>query len=196
MAKATIPKDEQLEKQDFDVFEALAAIDKKDYGYYDRLTEEQKKKFTPYMLIVWASNVKGNRDLQNYYVQSVNHYANKYYLDENITKHPKLQWLMLCAASPGMGKQFHQWIPQIKEKVSKLKEQAKHKDIKDYYKKVYPKTEDDVINEIATLFVQQQHKKYRVGSIYPNMKLQDIEVLSDFLTETELADYEDQLGYE
>lgn len=196
MAKATTPKDEQLEKQDFDVFEALAAIDKKDYGYYDRLTEEQKKKFTPYMLIVWTSNVKGNRDLQNYYVQSVNHYANKYYLDENITKHPKLQWLMLCAASPGMGKQFHQWIPQIKEKVSKLKEQAKHKDIKDYYKKVYPKTEDDVINEIATLFVQQQHKKYRVGSIYPNMKLQDIEVLSDFLTETELADYEDQLGYE
>lgn len=196
MAKATIPKDEQLEKQDFDVFEALAAIDKKDYGYYDRLTEEQKKKFTPYMLIVWASNVKGNRDLQNYYVQSVNHYANKYYLDENITKHPKLQWLMLCAASPGMGKQFHQWIPQIKEKVSKLKEQAKLKDVKDYYKKVYPKTEDDVINEIATLFVQQQHKKYRVGSIYPNMKLQDIEVLSDFLTETELADYEDQLGYE
>ena len=196
MAKATIPKDEQLEKQDFDVFEAIAAIDKKDYGYYDRLTEEQKKKFAPYMLILWASNVKGNRDLQNYYVQSVNHYANKYYLDENITKHPKLQWLMLCAASPGMGKQFHQWIPQIKEKVSKLKEQAKLKDVKDYYKKVYPKTEDDVINEIATLFVQQQHKKYRVGSIYPNMKLQDIEVLSDFLTEAELADYEDQLGYE
>lgn len=196
MAKTTTPKDEQLEKQDFDVFEAIAAIDKKDYGYYDRLSDEQKKKFTPYMLILWASNVKGNRDLQNYYVQSVNHYANKYYLDENITKHPKLQWLMLCASSPGMGKQFHQWIPQIKEKVSKLKEQAKHKDIKDYYKKVYPKTEDDVINEIATLFVNQQHKKYRVGSIYPNMKLQDIEVLSDFVTETELADYEDQLGYE
>lgn len=196
MAKTTTPKDEQLEKQDFDVFEAIAAIDKKDYGYYDRLSDEQKKKFTPYMLILWASNVKGNRDLQNYYVQSVNHYANKYFLDENITKHPKLQWLMLCASSPGMGKQFHQWIPQIKEKVSKLKEQAKHKDIKDYYKKVYPKTEDDVINEIATLFVNQQHKKYRVGSIYPNMKLQDIEVLSDFVTETELADYEDQLGYE
>lgn len=196
MAKTATPKDEQLEKQDFDVFEAIAAIDKKDYGYYDRLSDEQKKKFTPYMLILWASNVKGNRDLQNYYVQSVNHYANKYFLDENITKHPKLQWLMLCAASPGMGKQFHQYIPQIKEKVSKLKEQAKHKDIKDYYKKVYPKTEDDVINEIATLFVNQQHKKYRVGSIYPNMKLQDIEVLSDFVTETELADYEDQLGYE
>lgn len=194
MAKATTPKDEQLEKQDFDVFEALAAIDKKDYGYYDRLSEEQKKKFIPYMLILWTSNVKGNRDLQNYYVQSVNHYANKYFLDENITKHPKLQWLMLCAASPGMGKQFHQWIPQIKEKVSKLKEEAKIKDIQDYYKKVYPKSDSNVIHEIATLFVEQQNKKCKIANIYPNMKLQDIELLNDFLTEEDLANYEDQLG--
>ena len=194
--KKATPADEKFDKQDFDLFKALEALDKKDYGFYDRLSEEQQKKFVPFMMTHWMSQIKSSGGLGSYYVMSVNHYANAHLFNENVMKHPKLQWLMLCSSSPDMGKQFHQWIPQIKEKVSKLKEQAKLKDVKDYYKKVYPKTEDDVINEIATLFVQQQHKKYRVGSIYPNMKLQDIEVLSDFLTETELADYEDQLGYE
>jgi hypothetical protein len=102
---------------------------------------------------------------------------------------------MLCASSPGLGKQFHNYIPQIKEKVSKLKEEAKFKDIKDYYKKVYPKTDENVINEVATLFVEQQHKKCRIADFYPNMKLQDIEVLNNLVTETDIRDYEDQLGF-
>jgi len=36
MAKAKVSADEKFEKQDFDLFEALSAIDNKDYGYYDR----------------------------------------------------------------------------------------------------------------------------------------------------------------
>ncbi len=43
MAKATTPVDEKFEKQDFDLFEALNAIDNKDYEYFDRLTPEQQK---------------------------------------------------------------------------------------------------------------------------------------------------------
>ena len=38
--KKQIPKDEKFENTDLDLFEVLAALDKKDYGYYDRLTEE------------------------------------------------------------------------------------------------------------------------------------------------------------
>jgi hypothetical protein len=121
MAKEKVAVDEKLEQQDFDLFEAITAIDKKDYGYYDRLTPEQQKKFVPFMMLHWISAIKGNEGLSRYYVMSTNEYANKYLFNENVMKHPKLQWLMLCASSPGLGKQFHPWIPQIKEKVSLLK---------------------------------------------------------------------------
>jgi hypothetical protein len=44
LAKVKTPVDEKFEKQDFNLFEAITAIDKKDYGYYDRLTPEQTTK--------------------------------------------------------------------------------------------------------------------------------------------------------
>jgi hypothetical protein len=50
--KTAIPADEKLENQDFNLFEAIAALDKKDYGYYYRLTPEQQRKFVPFMLIL------------------------------------------------------------------------------------------------------------------------------------------------
>lgn len=194
MAKAKTPTDEKFEKIDFDLFEALAAIDKKDYGYFDKLTEEQKKKFVPYMLIMWTSCIKGKSDLQNYYLRSVDYHSNKYLLNENITSHPKLQWLMLCAASPGLGKQFHQWIPHIPNRVSLLKDNAKTKDIKEYYKKIYPAADDGILNDVASLYAEQHKKKMWIAEKYPDMKLSDIEILNNFVTQEDIAEYEAQSG--
>lgn len=191
--KKSIQADEKLDKIDFDLFEAITAIDKKDYGYYDRLTDEQKKKFVPFMLIHWISCVKGNRDVQGYYLMSTEHHANKYLFNENIQKNPKLQWLMLCASSPGIGKQFHQWIPHIKERVSTLREEAKQKDIEDYYKKIY-KTDDSTLKEMTTLFVANQKRKVYLAKKFPHLKLDDIELLNELVTEKDLEQYERDSG--
>ena len=108
--------DEKFEKQDLNLFEALAALDKKDYDYYDKLTEEQKKKFVPYMMTLWMSSIKGNANLQGYYVRNTEYTANKHLFDEHVQKHPKLQWLMATTVSPGLGTFRHQWIaPKKKE---------------------------------------------------------------------------------
>ena len=101
---------------------------------------------------------------------------------------------MLCAASPGIGKQFHMYLPQIRDRVSKLKDPAKKQDIKDYYKKIYPNADSEIIEEISELFVSQQHKKVRISNIYPGMKVDDIEVLNQIITVEELNEYEEQLG--
>lgn len=194
MAKAKTPIDEKFEKVDFDLFEALAAIDHKDYGYYDRLTDEQKKKFTPYMLLIWTSIVKTNKDIQNYYLQSTEYHANKYLFNENVQDHPKLQWMMLCASSPGMGKQFRQWIPYIKVGVSKLTEKANLTEIKEYYKKIYPSTDDTLLNELATSFVEQQNKKVYLAEKFPELKFDDIDVLHEFITDNDIAEYERDSG--
>ena len=194
MAKAKTPTDEKFTNIDFNLFEAIEALDKKDYGYYDRLTEEQKKKFSPFMLIKYLSTFKGNKNLQEFHVLSVNDFANKYIFNEKVSDHPKLQWLMLCAAGYGAGKQYHPWIPQIKEGVGKLKEKASVKDVKEYYSKVYPKTDDDTLTEFSKLFVEQQHKKVYLAERFPELKLDDINVLAEFVTDEEIKQYEKDSG--
>ena len=194
MAKSATPVDEKFEKQDFDLFEALNAIDNKDYGYFDRLTPEQQKKFVPFMMLHWMSAIKANEGLSRYYVMSAAEYANKYMFNENVQKHPKLQWLMLCSASPGLGKQFHQWIPHIKTNVSKLKETAKVKDVKEYFKKVYPKTSDSDLTELSQAFVENQKRRMYLAERFPNMKYDEIELLSDLVTDQDIKQYEQDLG--
>lgn len=191
--KKTHP-DEKLDKQDFDLFEALVALDKKDYSYYDRLTEEQKRKFVPFMLLQWMATVKGSKELQSYYLQSTDYHANKHMFNELVQKNPKLQWLMLCAASPGIGKQFHQWIPNISVSISKLKSPAKLKDIKEYFTKIYPKVDTDTINEISKIFVEEHKKKLYLSEIFPNLKISDIETLSQLVTNEDITQYEKARG--
>ena len=192
--KKSTPVDEKFVAQDFDLFDALTAMDKKDYGYYDRLTEEQQKKFVPYMMTHWMSAIKGSGDVQGYYLRSVDYHANKHLFNEYVQKHPKLQWYMLCASSPGLGKQFHQWIPHLGSKVTTLKEPAKTKDIKEYYTKIYPKVDSDDIDEIAKAFVQEHKRKCYLAETYPNLKQSDIEVLSQLVTEEDIKQYEKDRG--
>ena len=194
MAKEKLSADEKFEKVEFDLFDALAAIDRKDYSYYDRLTPEQQKKFVPFMMLHWISAIKGSEGLSRYYVMSTNEYANKYLFNENVMKHPKLQWLMLCSASPGMGKQFHQWIPHIRERVSKLKESPKTKEIKDYYKKIYPKSSDSDLNLVTDVFVDNHRKKMYIAAKFPEMKFDEIELLSEIITDEDIKKYEEAFG--
>lgn len=194
MAKQKVSTDEKFQNQDFDLFEALNALDKKDYFWFSKLSDEQKKKFVPYMMLHWMSAIKGSKDVQSYYLQSIEYHANKYMFNENIQKHPELQWLMLCASSPGIGKQFHQWIPHLKDKVIKLKEQAKVKDIKEYFSKVYPKADSNDINEFAEQYVKSQKKKMYLAELYPNLKQTDIETLCELVTDEQITEYERELG--
>lgn len=92
----------------------MRQLDLKNREFYDELTDEEKKKFSNFLMIRWGSSVQGSRELQEYYVQSCNHYLNKNFFA--INRHPKLQWLCATAVSPGMGAYKHQWIaPKKKE---------------------------------------------------------------------------------
>lgn len=192
--KPATPTDEKLEKQDFDLFKALDALDRKDYGYLDTMTDVQQRKFVPYMMTHWMSAIKGSGEMQGYYLRSVDYYANTHLFNENVQKHPKLQWQMLCAASPGMGKQFHQWIPHLSAKVTALKESPKAKDVRDYYAKIYPKAGSSDIQAISEAFVDEHKKKVYLASLYPNLKQTDIELLSQLVTDDDIKQYEKDRG--
>ena len=194
MAKAKTATDEKFEKVDFDLFEALAAIDRKDYGYYDRLTEEQKKKFNPFMLIKWFSYAKGNTDIQLYHTSLANKRANTHMFHEKIQDHPKLQWLMLCSAGLGGGKIFRQWLTQISERITLLKDKASKDDLQKFYSKIYPHVDAETIDEISQLYVDQQRKKMYLAEQYPMLKIEDIQVLNMLVSDAEIEEHKKNCG--
>lgn len=194
MKKEKIPQDEKFQNIDFDLFVALDALDKKDYKYFDRLTDEQKRKFVPYMMTHWMSQVKSNSGVQRYYVRSVDYHANHHLFNEYVQKHPKLQWLMLCASSPELGKQFHQWVPHISERIGKLKDKAKEKDIQEYFSKAYPSSKPEDIKEYSKTFVALQHKKIYLSEQFPQLKYDDLEVLAELVTDEDIQKYEKDRG--
>lgn len=192
MSKAKVSADLKFERQEFDLFQALEALDRKNYEYYSSLSEEQQRKFVPYMMLHWASAVKGN--LGQYYVMSTDIHANKYMFNERVQQHPELQWLMLCAVSPGRGKQFHQWIPHLSAKVGSLQEAVTVKTVSEYFAKIYPGTDATVIREAATEFATQQNHKQRLAQLFPDMKLADLEVLAQLVSATDIEQYEQDAG--
>jgi len=105
----------------------MACLDRKDRDFYDNLTDEERKKFSNFLMIRWSSSVQGSRELQEYYLQSCNHYLNKHFF--TINRHPKLQWLCASAVSPGMGTFKHQWISAKKKDDNKANSGTKKKQL-------------------------------------------------------------------
>ena len=104
MAKTPNDKSPKLE-----INYEMARFDLKDRGFYDDLSDEEKKKFSTYLMIRYGSAVQGQKELQEYYLLSTNQNLNKHYF--SIPKaHDKLRWLMATCVSPDMGKHRHEWI--------------------------------------------------------------------------------------
>ena len=92
----------------------MREFDAKNREFYDSLTDEERKKFSNYLMIRWGSAVRGSQELQEFYVIATNERLNRHFFAVN--RHPKLQWLMATAVSPDMGAQDHVWIaPKKKE---------------------------------------------------------------------------------
>jgi hypothetical protein len=101
---------------------------------------------------------------------------------------------MLCAAGLGQGKQYHVWIPQLKSKYFNLKEKLSVKEMQDYLKKVDKTISDSDIKKIADVFVETQNKKFYLGSKFPNLKLDDIDTLSQLITQDDIKKYDEEHG--
>jgi hypothetical protein len=192
--KAPAPIEERLERQDLDLFQTLAALDAKNYDFYAGLSDEQQRKFVPYMLAHWMSQVRGSGLLQRYYLASVNETANRHLFDERVQHHPQLQWLMLCASSPGLGRQPHAWVPHLNARYARLQQRLTAKEARDYLDKIYKQDSESVRKELAAHMSSQQQHCYRLAQLYPNMKREDVELLAQHVTGQELDEREEHSG--
>jgi len=122
----------------------MAMFDTKNRHFFDDLTEEERKKFSPFLMIRWGATVEGSSDLQAYYLVSTNERLNKNFFDINTTQHKKFQWLLASTVSPGMGKQSHKWL------AAKRKEGNNNKAEK-FLREIYPSAKADEIALMAQL---------------------------------------------
>ena len=129
----------------------MAQFDQKNRNFYSDLTDEEKKKFSNYLMIRYGSSVQGSQDLQEFYLISTNERLNKHFF--TINRHPKLQWLCATAVSPGMGTVRHNWIaPKKKEPGSNS--------IKKQLAELYPNMKSDEIDVMAVINTKKELDVY------------------------------------
>jgi hypothetical protein len=129
----------------------MRMFDHKVRSFYDDLTDEEKKKFSNYLMIRWGSSVQGSRELQEFYVISTNQRLNKHFFD--INKHPKLQWLLATTVSPDMGAQRHQWI-------APKKKEAGAGSLKKQLAELFPHYKEDEIDVLAAVTTKKDLDNY------------------------------------
>lgn len=134
-----------------DIGNEMRQFDRKNRGFYDELTEEERKKFSPYLMIRWGSSVEGSRDLQEFYLIATNERLNKNFFA--LHRHPKLQWLLATTVSPDMGTPRHHWIPNKKKQSGDAKKRKQLMEI-------FPQYKDDEIDVMMQIVTEKEIKEH------------------------------------
>lgn len=132
-----------------DIKNEMRAFDLKDRDYYVTMTDEEKRKFSPFLMIRWGSCVSGSTELQEFYIVATNLRLNVNFF--NCNKHPELQWLMATSVSPGLGAQRHNWIGM------KKRESSGNKTVK-FLSNLYPTMKLDDVELLASLMSKKELK--------------------------------------
>jgi hypothetical protein len=131
----------------------MAQFDSKNRLFFDELTDEERKKFSPFLMIRYGSSVSGGRDLQEFYLIATNERLNKKFFAVNTAQHKKLQWLMATTVSPGLGNFRHNWIaPRKKEPGAG----SMRKQLAD----LFPHLKDDEVDLLAQITTKKEIDTY------------------------------------
>jgi hypothetical protein len=133
------------------VKDILAAIDMGARDVWDELSEEERKQVNFWLLNRYVSSVKGNREAQELAVFKTNEYYNKNWNSLG-TRHPKLQWQLLCMAGSTGKIEYHQWIgfkPKGKTNSAAIK----------VLSEIYPNMKEDEVELLAELSTTKEIKQ-------------------------------------
>jgi hypothetical protein len=132
-----------------DIKTEMQALDSKNRNFYKSLSDEDKKKFSNYLMIRWGSCVAGSNEMQEYYILSCNERLNKHFFDLN--KHPELLWLLTTTISPGCGNQRHNWI-------GLKKRESSNKKLRVFLEKQFPLAKPDELDLLEAVNVGTDFK--------------------------------------
>jgi hypothetical protein len=102
-----------------DIKRELKAVDLKNYDFYNNLSDDEKKSFSPYILMRYTASVQGDRDIQEWFVEMTNEMVNKNHWDLS-KNHKELLWKLFAATGAGVNC-FHPYLAAgKKEKANKI----------------------------------------------------------------------------
>jgi len=146
-----------------DIGYEMAQLDLRNRQFYDELNDEERKKFSTYLMLRWGSVVNGIPELQQYYLQAMNERVNKRFFD--INRHPKLQWLLLTTVSPNMGKHRHEWMAYSSKTVKNKRAQK--------MLELYPHIKSDEAELLAAKITDEQYKNMLVERGYSDKEIKE-----------------------
>ena len=136
--------------QTLPVKDILAAIDMGATNVWDELSDEEKKQVNFWLLNRYVSSVKGNREAQELAVFKTNEYYNKNW-NELGTRHPKLQWQLLCQTGNTGKIEYHQWIG--------FKKKQSNNNATKLLQQIYPNMKQDEVELLARLSTKKELKQ-------------------------------------
>jgi hypothetical protein len=128
----------------------LAAIDMGAKEVWDEFTDDEKKQVSFWLLNRYVSSINSNREKQELAVFKTNEYYNKNYVE--VSKHPKLQWQLLCLSGNTNKPEYHQWIG-FKKKVGDNTKANK------LVAEIFPNMKRDEVDLLARLYTKKELKQ-------------------------------------
>lgn len=147
-----------------DIKKELNGVDMRDKDAFNNWTDEERKSFSPYILMRYVSNVQGDRDVQEWFVEMTNELVNKnhWQLSKN---HKGLLWKLFAACGTG-AKAYHPYLAagkkekavKIEKLIAELNPAMKMSDVK---LQASLMDKDDIKNLFDKLgFDKKQRKEY------------------------------------
>jgi hypothetical protein len=105
-----------------DIKRELNSVDQKNYKFYENLTDDEKKAFSPYILMRYTASVQGDRDTQEWFLEHTNELVNKHHwvLSKN---HKAFLWKLFAGVGTGANA-YHPYLAAGKKgkanKIEKL----------------------------------------------------------------------------
>jgi hypothetical protein len=126
-------------------------MDLRNFKFYDEITDEQRKEFSPYIAMRYAATCQGDQFFQEHYLETVNEIVNKN-LWLLAKKHPKLTWQSLAACGTG-GQFYHPYVG------IKSKSKASTKFVK-LLQEIYPSRKLDDLETWASMMTKEDKKEF------------------------------------
>ena len=132
-----------------DIFETLAAVDRRNTGFYAGLSEDEKKGFAPPVVLRWASGVNDGA-ASEHYIWLTNERANINFWE--IADHPELQYKLLASCGIGSN-QRHKWIPMAGKK-------RKSDRVREFLSTFWPDANDRELDILFHKFTEEEFEDF------------------------------------
>lgn len=132
-----------------DINRELRAVDSRNYDFYSNLTDEEKKAFSPYILMRYTSNVKLDRDIQEWFVETTNEFVNKHHWVLS-KEHKELLWKLFAATGTGINC-YHPYLAAGKK--------TKTNKIENLLAEIYPAKKLEDIKLLASMMDEKDKQE-------------------------------------